>query len=58
MNFKALAARFTEPSSWAGVAAAMAVLAPNLDSSVWTAVTYLGAGMATLLAVFIPEQSA
>ena len=52
-----IASRFKEPSSWAGIAAALAVAGIHLDPTLAQAVTYVGAGMAGVVAFFLPEQA-
>lgn len=55
LYLKALAARFKEPSSWAGLAAFLAIVGVNLDTGVVESIAYIGAGTAGLLAFFLPD---
>lgn len=51
-----LAARFKEPSSWAGIAGIMAIFGVHLDPGILNAIIVFMAGFAGLLAVIIPEK--
>ncbi len=51
-----LAARFKEPSSWAGIGSMLALLHLNLDPGLVNSVTLIGAGLAGLVAFFVPEK--
>jgi hypothetical protein len=55
---KSIALRFKEPSSWAGVAVVVSVIAPlvGLPSAVGEAVVAVGIAVAGLLAVVLPEK--
>jgi hypothetical protein len=55
---KSIALRFKEPSSWAGVAVVISVIAPlaGLPSAVGDAVVAVGIALAGLLAVLLPEE--
>ncbi len=50
-----LARRFKEPSSWAGIAGLAVSLGYHLDPSVSQSITFVGAGIAGLIAFFVPE---
>lgn len=51
-----LAKRFKEPSSWAGVAVLLTALGiQSGDSSIAESVGYIGAGLAGLVAFFLPD---
>lgn len=52
-----IAARFTEPSSWAGITTGLTAIGFSLPPGTAQSVTYLGAGIAGLLAFFIPESA-
>lgn len=52
-----LADRFKEPSSWAGLASIAAMAGVHLDPGLAQAVTYVGAGLAGLIAFFAPEKA-
>jgi hypothetical protein len=52
---KSLASRFSEPSSWAGIAGMLAVLGLHLSPDVGQSIAYIGAGVAGLAAILIPE---
>ncbi len=52
---RVLASRFKEPSSWAGLAGILALVGLSVDGAIVEAVTYIGAGLAGLVAVFLPE---
>jgi hypothetical protein len=54
---KLLAHRLKEPSSWAAIFAALAALGISLDAGLTQQITAAGAGVAGLLAFFLPEQS-
>lgn len=51
-----LANRFKEPSSWAGLAALAALLGVNVDAGVIQDIGLIGAGVAGLVAFFLPEK--
>jgi len=53
-----LIARLKEPSTWAAIFAALAATGLNLDSGLVQNITAAGAGVAGLLAFFLPEQGA
>jgi len=56
--FQSLLARFTEPSSWAGIAALLAsALSVPVDSPLIKAGTLIGAGIAGALAFFLKEKT-
>lgn len=52
---KSIAARFSEPSSWAGLAGILGMLGVNAPSGVVQAASMIGAGVAGLVAFFVPE---
>jgi len=52
---KTLATRFSEPSSWAGITAGLGMIGLNLPPGTAQAVSYIGAGAAMLVAIFLPE---
>ena len=52
-----LANRFKEPSSWAGIAAFVGMMGIHLEPGVAQGVALIGAGVCTLIAVFVPEKS-
>lgn len=54
---KMLAHRLKEPSSWAAIFAALASLGLTLDAGLVQQITAAGAGVAGLVAFFMPEQS-
>lgn len=53
-----LAQRFKEPSSWAGIAALLSILAPVLHLPVGSVdlLVQVGAGVAGLAAIALPER--
>ena len=61
MDYKAtiakLAARFKEPSSWAGIGALAMLAGVHLDPSMTQSIMYVGAGVAGIVAFFIPEKA-
>lgn len=54
-SLKALAKRFQEPSSWAGLAGLVALMGLHLDPGAVQSLTLLGSGIAGLLAILLPE---
>jgi len=52
-----IAKRFKEPSSWAGLAAFAGMIGFQMDPGVAQGVAFIGAGVCTLIAVFVPEKS-
>ena len=52
---KNLAERFKEPSSWAGLAGLAVLVGFNLDPNLLQSIVYVGAGLAGLGAVLLPE---
>lgn len=52
-----LVERFKEPSSWAGLAAFAGMVGFNLDPGVAHGIALVGAGVCTLVAIFVPEKS-
>ena len=52
---KSLLTRFSEPSSWAGLACLAAVAGVHLDPGMTQSIVYIGAGLAGLAAFLIPE---
>jgi hypothetical protein len=52
---KALVLRFKEPSSWAGLAAFLGVIGVQLDSGLVESITFAGAGVAGIVAFFLPD---
>lgn len=55
---KHILARLKEPSSWAAIFAALAAVGLNLDPGLVQNITAAGAGLAGLLAFFLPEKTA
>lgn len=53
-----IAARFKEPSSYAGIAAALAVAGIHIDQGLWQYVVYVGAGLSGIVSFFLPEKTA
>ncbi len=51
-----LAARFKEPSSWAGIGSVLAVLHLNLDPGLVNSIAMIGAGVAGVIAFIVPEK--
>ncbi len=51
-----LAARFKEPSSWAGIGSVLAIVHVNLDPGLINSITLIGAVLAGLVAFFVPEK--
>lgn len=49
--------KFAQPSSWAGIAGLVLVIAPNVPSAVMQSVVSVGAGICALLAFFLDEKS-
>jgi len=47
--------RLQEPSSWAGISAALIVFGINIDPSLWQKIVMAGSGLAGLAAFFVPE---
>jgi hypothetical protein len=54
----ALAARFKEPSSWAGLAMGATMLGMNVNPGILQGITYIGAGLCSILAIVLPEAAA
>lgn len=52
---KTLALRFKEPSSWAGLAGVAALIGLNLDPGVANGIALAGAGVASIVAILLPE---
>jgi hypothetical protein len=52
-----LAARFKEPSSWAGLAGLAALVGVHLDPSFAQSIAYIGAGVAGVVAFAVPERA-
>jgi hypothetical protein len=52
-----IANRFKEPSSWAGISGLAILVGYHLDASVAQSIALVGAGLAGLIAFFVPEQS-
>lgn len=52
-----LAARFSEPSSWAGLMGGAALLGIHLDPGLMQSITFVGAGAAGIVAFFLPETA-
>lgn len=50
-----LAARLKEPSSWAGLTGLALVVGIHLDPSLAQALAFTGAGVAGVVAFFVPE---
>ena len=50
-----LAARFSEPSSWAGIAGLASVAGLNVPPGLLQAGIYVGAGIAGVIAFFMPD---
>lgn len=55
---KTLISRLKEPSSWAAIFAALAAVGVSLDPGLIQNITAAGAGVAGLVAFFLPEQPA
>jgi hypothetical protein len=51
-----LAARFKEPSSWAGLTGLAALVGLHLDPGLAQSVVFVGAGVAGIVAFFVPEK--
>ena len=62
MDIKAIisgiADRFKEPSSWAGIAAALGAAGLHIDPGLWQYLVYIGMGASGVVAFFLPEKSA
>ena len=56
--FSKLFDRFKEPSSWASVAALLALVGLQVDESLWQSIVWLGAGAAGVLGFMIREKTA
>lgn len=54
---KNLAARFSEPSSWAGIAGVLAAAGFHFPSGTVQSLTYVCAGVAGLVAFFMPDSA-
>jgi hypothetical protein len=52
---KTFAARFKEPSSWAGLATMLGTLGINAPAPVITYASFIGAGVCGLVAFFLPD---
>jgi hypothetical protein len=50
-----LAARFKEPSSWAGLAGLFVLFGVHVDAGVTQDIIFIGSGIAGLVAFFAPE---
>lgn len=57
-NLEPLLNRFKEPSSWAGLAGLAGLIGVHLDPGLAQSLAYLGAGLAGVLAFFVPEKGA
>lgn len=53
---KAIAARFKEPSTWAGLGALLAALGIGLPEALWGQIAMAGMAVAGLIAMILPEQ--
>lgn len=53
---KTLANRMKEPSSWTVLAGAAAAAGVNLDPGLAQSLAYIGAGVAGVVAFFLPER--
>jgi len=51
-----IAARFKEPSSWAGIAGLLGVVGIHLDPGMANSVMLIGAGIAGVIAFLMPEK--
>ena len=51
-----IADRFKEPSSWAGIGAFAVMMGYHLDPGFAQGLAYLGAGIASVIAFFVPED--
>lgn len=52
------ASRFSEPSSYAGIAAAMAALGTQVPGQTLQAIIFIASGVCGLVAFFLKEQGA
>jgi hypothetical protein len=52
---KSLLTRFSEPSSWAGIAVLATAAGVHLDAGTIKYITYVGAGAAGIAAFLLPE---
>ena len=50
-----IAKRLSEPSSWAGLGGILAAVGLSVPSATLQAITLLGAGLASVAAIVIPE---
>lgn len=53
----AIAARFKEASSWAGIATVLGLLGINVPAGIWQNVVLVGTGIAGLVAILVPEST-
>lgn len=52
-----IALRFKEPSSWAGLAGLVALLGISVDPGLMQSAAMVGAGLAGIAAILIPEDT-
>lgn len=52
-----VAARFKEPSSWAGIAAGLAGLLHFTDPGITSSIELIGAGIATVVSIVLAEKA-
>lgn len=53
-----LAARLKEPSSWASIAALLALVGVHVAPEAWTAIVAIGTGLAGAAGLLLPERKA
>lgn len=55
--FTTIIARFKEPSSWAAIAAALAVFGVDFTEGAWQLIAQAGVALAALIAFIVPEKA-
>lgn len=54
-TLSSLANRFKEPSSWSGLGALFLLLHLNVDPGMVQSISLVGAGLAGIIAILVPE---
>lgn len=53
---EAIVTRFKEPSSWAAISALLLLFGVNVDSTLWTNIVNVGAGIAGIAGIAMREK--